>query len=73
MRTTVDLPIELLDELQRITSAPTKREALIIAMEDYLRRQRLKRIAASAGTVDIDLDVGELRNAGRRRLERQEP
>ena len=67
MRTTVDLPESLLDEVQRTTKASTRNDALVIALEDYLRRQRRSRVIAAAGSMDIDLDVRKLRRAGDRR------
>lgn len=67
MRTTVDLPEELLVELQRVTEAPTRREALIIAMDDFLRRRRLQRVLEAAGELDLDLDVRQYRKLDERR------
>jgi Arc/MetJ family transcription regulator len=64
MRTTIDLPEALLDEVQRTTKATTRRDALVIALEDYLRRQRRSRVIGAAGTMDVDLDVRTLRDLG---------
>ncbi len=64
MRTTIDLPEALLDEVQRTTQASTRREALLIALEDYLRRQRRARVISAAGSMDLDLDVRALRALG---------
>lgn len=69
MRTTVDLPESLLDEVQRAAQTGTRREALIIALEDYLRRQRRRRVAEAAGDLDLDLDVRAVRRAGSQRLD----
>jgi metal-responsive CopG/Arc/MetJ family transcriptional regulator len=54
VRTTVDLPERLLEEVQAASRAPTRREALVIALEDYLRRQRLRAVIDAAGTLDDD-------------------
>lgn len=69
MRTTLDLPEDLLRDLQGVTGAPTRREAVIVALEDYIRRQRLKRVAAAAGQLDFDVDPRELRALEARRLD----
>jgi Arc/MetJ family transcription regulator len=69
MRTTIDLPEALLDEVLRTTKAGTRREALVIALEDYLRRQRRNRVIAAAGSIDLELDVRALRSAGDSRLD----
>ncbi len=67
MRTTLDIPEALLDQVQAIAGAPTRREAVIIALDDYLRRQRLQRVLAAAGTLDLDVDARVIRAAGDRR------
>ena len=67
MRTTVDLPEGLLDEVERVTNAGSRREALVIALEDYLRRQRRSRLIAAAGTLDLDVDPRALRAKGKGR------
>jgi metal-responsive CopG/Arc/MetJ family transcriptional regulator len=67
MRTTIDLPEPLLDEVQAVTQASTRREALVIALEDYLRRQKLRAVISAAGDLDLELDVRALREADRRR------
>ncbi len=69
MRTTIDIPEHLLEEVQRATEATTRREALIIVLEDYLRRHRRRRVVEAAGTLDIDLDVSEFRKLGNRRAD----
>ncbi len=67
MRTTLDIPEALLDQVQAIAGASTRREAVIIALDDYLRRQRLQRVLAAAGTLDLDIDTRAIRAAGNRR------
>ena len=69
MRTTIDLPEELMDEVQRVSHTSSRREALVTAMEDYLRRKRLRAVIAAAGTLELDIDVRALRDADRRRFE----
>lgn len=69
MRTTVDLPESLLDEVQQAAKTSTRREALIIALEDYLRRQRRRRVVEAAGALDLDVDARALRHADRSRLD----
>lgn len=68
MRTTVELPEGLLDDVVRVTGARTRREALVAALQDFLRRQRLRRVVAAAGELEFDLDVRALRAAGEGRL-----
>ena len=69
MRTTIDVPEHLLDEVQRATEASTRKEALLIVLEDYLSRHRLRRVIEAAGTLDIDVDVRTERRLGNRRTD----
>jgi Arc/MetJ family transcription regulator len=50
MKTTVDIPEEALQEAMRHAGAKTKREAVVIAIEEYNRRRRLGRLAAQLGS-----------------------
>jgi Arc/MetJ family transcription regulator len=68
MRTTVDLPEALLDEVQRMAGTSTRREALSIALQDYVRRRSLRRVALAAGSLDFDLEARDIRDADCSRL-----
>ena len=68
MRTTVDLPEELLAEVQRLSAAPTRREALILAMAEYVRRRRLAELAVAPRDLEFDeAAVGAVRSRDRAR------
>jgi Arc/MetJ family transcription regulator len=69
MRTTMDLPLDVLDQVQACSGAATRREAVILALTDYLRRRRREAVLSAAGTLDLDLDAADIRaaNAARER------
>lgn len=67
MRTTIDIPEDLLRDVEEVTGAATRREALIQALEEYLRRRRLQRVIDVAGTLDFDVDIRALRKRDRKR------
>ena len=50
MKTTLDIPSDELEELIRHTKAKTKREAVVRAVVDFNRRQRLAKLSAILGT-----------------------
>jgi Arc/MetJ family transcription regulator len=52
MKTSVDIPEEALQEAMRHAGAKTKREAVVIAIEEYNRRHRLSRLADRLGTFE---------------------
>jgi len=53
MKMTIDLPEELLADAMRFTGAATKGEAVVKAVEDYNRQQKVKQLVSSLGTWDI--------------------
>ena len=60
MKTTVDIPEKALEEAMRHAGAKTKREAVVIAIEEYNRRRRLSRLADELGTFEGFLTREEL-------------
>jgi Arc/MetJ family transcription regulator len=62
MKTTIDIPDELLSSLFRISGAKTKRDAVLIALEDYTRRRMVAELVSSFGTWDV-MDNDELESA----------
>jgi len=61
MKTTIDIPIDALEEAMRHSGAKTKREAVVTAIRDYNRRQRIARLVARFGTFDGVMTQAELR------------
>lgn len=46
MKTTIDIPEELLDEAMKFTGAKTKREAVVTAVQRFNRLKRLEKLNA---------------------------
>lgn len=46
MKTTIDIPADLLEEAMRFTGAKTKRDAVVTAVERFNRLKRLERLNA---------------------------
>ena len=61
MRTTMDLPDELLETAQRLSHTRTKREAVIAGLEELIRRARVDELRKMAGGVELDLDLRKSR------------
>ena len=62
MKTRIYIPEELLSSLFRISGAKTKRDAVLIALEDYTRRRMVADLVSSFGTWDM-MDNDELESA----------
>jgi hypothetical protein len=67
MRTTVDVPGSLLRDAQEAAGVSTRKEALIIALSEFVRRRRLRRVAEAAGKLEFDIEVRDVRRLDRRR------
>ena len=64
MRTTLDLPVDLLDEARAATGLRSKTETIVHALQEVVRRRRIDALKAMFGTVPVDVDLAKTR--GRR-------
>jgi Arc/MetJ family transcription regulator len=60
MKTTLDLPEDLLREARELTSVKTKRGLVIRALEELVRRRRIERLFERAGRREFRLDNADL-------------
>jgi hypothetical protein len=60
MKTTVDIPEKEMKELMKYTKARTKKEAILEAVRDFNRRQKLKKLADMLGTFEDIITLEEL-------------
>lgn len=62
MKTTLDLPVNLLEEAMRVGKCGTKTATIIRALEQMVRSVKLSRLRAMRGTMpDFSLDLDALR------------
>ncbi len=61
MRTTINVDEKLLADIVETTGQKTKSKAVQKALEEYLRRERLKGLLALQGSNIIDLDQEDLK------------
>lgn len=50
MKTTIDIPEKVLQEVMCNTGAATKRAAVVTAIEEYNRRRRIEELVKTFGT-----------------------
>ena len=60
MKTTVDIPDKELEDAIRFTGAKTKRQAIVTAVTDFNRRQRMAEIVKHFGTCRDLMTIEEL-------------
>ncbi len=61
MRTTLDLPEELLNEAMKVTRINTKTKVIITALEDLIRKTKISELKEFKGKVDLNIDLNSLR------------
>ncbi|MEI7998826.1 MAG: type II toxin-antitoxin system VapB family antitoxin [Candidatus Omnitrophota bacterium] len=57
MRTTIDIPKDLIDEVMRFTRVKTKTSAIILGLKELLRKRKIENIRSLLGKVDLDVDL----------------
>ena len=63
MKTTLDLPVELLDSAMAAGKCRTKTAAIILALEQLVRTSRMAKLRAHRGRIpDFGLDLDSLRS-----------
>jgi len=61
MRTTLDLPAELLEEARTALGFKSKTDTIILALRELVRRRRLDELKGLLGRVTLDVDVARSR------------
>lgn len=62
MRTTLDLPENLVKEAMKLTHTDTKTAVIVKALEELIRKSKISDLKNYRGKVDLDIDLNELRN-----------
>lgn len=61
MRTTLDLPDELVQNAMKASHQKTKTALIIAALQDLVRKTRLQELRQFKGRVDLGVDLDVLR------------
>ena len=61
MRTTLDLPEDLIDAAMKATQINTKTKVIITALEDLIRKSKISGLKKFKGKVDLDIDMNAVR------------
>lgn len=62
MRTTLDLPEDLIAEAMQVTSTRTKTAVIIRALEELIQKEKLQALKSFKGKIDLEIDIETLRN-----------
>ena len=61
MRTTLDLPEDLIAEAMRIAGIHTKTGVIVAALEQLIRKSKIRALKKYRGKVDLEIDLDSLR------------
>jgi Arc/MetJ family transcription regulator len=61
MRTTLDLPEDLIKEAMKATHIETKTEVIITALEELVRKAKISELKKFKGKVNLDIDLDVIR------------
>jgi Arc/MetJ family transcription regulator len=61
MRTTLDIPENLMKEALKITKSKTKTELVKMALENIIRKNKIRSIKDFKGKIDLNIDLDALR------------
>ena len=61
MRTTIELPEELITEAMRITHVKTKTTVITLGLQELINKHRIEALRALRGKIDLSTDVRKSR------------
>ena len=61
MRTTLDLPEDLINEAMKATHINTKTKVIITALEELIRKSKISALKNYKGKIDLDMDMNAIR------------
>ena len=67
MRTTLDLPADLVEEARNVLGFKSKTDTVVLALREVVRRSRVDELKALMGRVQLDVDIPHSRRRPRTR------
>ena len=61
MRTTLDLPEDLLKEAMQLSNTRTKTSTVILSLQELINKRKIERLRELKGKLDLDVDLDALR------------
>jgi len=62
VRTTLDLPENLLNEAMKLTHTETKTAVIVKALEELVRKTKITDLKQYKGKIDLDINLKEIRD-----------
>ena len=67
MRTTLDIPEELIEEARRLLGFKSKTDTVVLSLRELIHRRRIEELKNLLGSVRLELDLAASRRRRRRR------
>lgn len=61
MRTTLDLPENLLKEAMKVSHIETKTRVITLALQELIRKSKISKLKNYKGKIDLDIDLDKMR------------
>jgi hypothetical protein len=65
MRTTLDIPEPLLEEARMLLGVESKTDAVVLSLQEVVRRKRIEELKAMMGHVKLEIDLPKSRRRPR--------
>ena len=67
MRTTLDIPEDLLKEAQKMAGVKTKTTTIIMSLQELITKRKIEKLRSLRGRIDLDVNLTQLRRDRLRR------
>lgn len=61
MRMTLDIPEPLMEEARRLLGTESETDAVILSLQDLVRRKRIEELKSLFGSIDLQIDLAQSR------------
>ena len=61
MRTTIDIPEDLITEAMKVANINTKTEVIKEALINLIQKEKIKELKKYHGKIDLDIDLNKMR------------
>jgi len=66
MKTSLDLPDELIKEAMQLTDVKTKTKVIVLALQELIKKNKVADLKSYKGTINLNIDIDTLRNRNAR-------
>ena len=57
MRTTLDIPEDLIEEARQLLGCKSKTDTVVLSLQELIRRRRVEQLKSLIGAVKLELDL----------------